>query len=72
MTTVPLANVRLIRDYALTSVKRTKAEIVELLESGDRDWSRLRAAVAEYTQSQDAADVLGGMVRLEGFKESGQ
>lgn len=42
-----------------------KAELIGLIEGGDRDWPKVHAALSKYIDYQTAADVLGGMTKLE-------
>lgn len=53
------------REAVLANVKRAKAEVIATLEGGHRDWPLLRASVEAYIDYQTAADVLGGMTRIE-------
>lgn len=53
------------RASVLANVKITKAEVIATLENGYRDWPALRASLEAYIDYQTAADVLGGMTKIE-------
>lgn len=53
------------RESVIANVRIAKAEVIATLEGGHRDWPQLRASLEAYIDYQTAADVLGGMTKME-------